>query len=253
MWFLSKKDVYTPQEQKTGPSATSARHEGLWISYRQVSWVTSIALLIFFLSFISGYFLGKKAGFEQFASDMAHDSLSDKMYASFCALCDYHDNPNEPQEVHAVGTLVAREISSIPLVNNEHAGSIPPAATPVDLHAMVEASDTLIDPVAQSMTAQSPTIAHAETMAPGPRYCAHLIGFSTHKAAQHFVEKVNNKTAIALFIKERQSKGKRGRIVHWYQVTTDVYTQKEELERVVTAIKQAEKIKNIRIVEVSHA
>ena len=81
----------------------------------------------------------------------------------------------------------------------------------------------------------------------GTTYYAQLIGFGTQKAADNFVKKLERK-GIQAKVHTRQSKSARGKNYYWYQVVTELYDNKNELEIVVNCIKNDEKIHDVRIV-----
>lgn len=78
-------------------------------------------------------------------------------------------------------------------------------------------------------------------------YKAQLIGFGTSRAAHSFADKLQNKN-MPVRVDERHSKTAQGKEIIWYQVTTEPFTDKEELLAFVEKIKKEERIKDIRIV-----
>jgi hypothetical protein len=55
--------------------------------YQITSLITALFLL-FVITFLTGYFWGKKSALEEFAEQIKNESFSDKVYASLCALYD---------------------------------------------------------------------------------------------------------------------------------------------------------------------
>ena len=80
-------------------------------------------------------------------------------------------------------------------------------------------------------------------------YYAPLYGCSSLKTAQSFVDRVR-KLGFETFIKDRKSRGAKGKVIQWYQVVTKNYNNKEELQKAVDKIQAAEKLQQIKIVEV---
>ena len=78
-------------------------------------------------------------------------------------------------------------------------------------------------------------------------YKAQLIGFGTLRAAHQFVERLQQKN-MPVRVQERHSKTAQGKEVIWYQVTTELFNDKQELTAFVERIKKEERLKDIRIV-----
>lgn len=235
MWYLFKKRMNDEKTESFVATGTGL-HDGVSISFRQASFALSALLLVSFLSFITGYFLGKKAGFEQFTNDIMYESLSDKMYASFCALCDQNDcMPNQE-----VSETVSEEKSSAPMPS---VAAVAPARDPNEAIAQQLIPS---DPLEQQFLSKA-----KQPVSSGTRYCAHLVGFGTRKAAQAFAKKVKMKKGISLLVKERHSKTARGRSVPWYQVVTDTYATQDSLKQALDTVQQVAALKDIRIVEIA--
>lgn len=79
-------------------------------------------------------------------------------------------------------------------------------------------------------------------------YAAPLVGFGTLHAANSFVQRVH-KMGIEALVKERSSRTQRGRKIVWYQIMTQDYSDKTELEKVISELQQKERIKDIKIIE----
>lgn len=80
-------------------------------------------------------------------------------------------------------------------------------------------------------------------------YYAQLVGFSTAKHAQQFVERLSKK-GIVTHVQERKSRTARGKIINWYQVVTDPYTNRAALISLVEQVKEQERLHDVRIVTV---
>lgn len=80
------------------------------------------------------------------------------------------------------------------------------------------------------------------------QYYAQLAGFSSLRPAEAFVTRLNKKQ-IPVLIKERTSKGAKGRLVTWYQVVTEPYEDQDALNSVVAILKKEEKLHDVRIVQ----
>jgi len=80
-------------------------------------------------------------------------------------------------------------------------------------------------------------------------YYAQLVGFGTIKKAQQFVERLS-KQEITAYVRERKSKTVRGKVINWYQVVTDPYTDKDSLIALVEKVKIQERLHDVRIVTI---
>lgn len=78
-------------------------------------------------------------------------------------------------------------------------------------------------------------------------YKAQLIGFGTMRAAHQFVDRLQQKN-LPVRVQERHSKTAQGKEVIWYQVTTELFNDKQELMAFVERIQKEERLKDIRIV-----
>ncbi|MGE0207256.1 MAG: hypothetical protein AB7R69_05410 [Candidatus Babeliales bacterium] len=163
----------------------------LVLSRKRASHVVSAFIIFCFLSFVVGYFLGKKK---------------------------------------AVQDLLAEETRSMfdtPIYNALH---VQEADTQAHQYAEKEAVVTQ-EPKGGTEYAQ-----------------ARLVSFSSLLAAQQFVNTLQ-RNGINTTIIKRTGATPKGRRVTWYQVVTDTYT-KEQLNTVISAIKQIVKLNEIQIVRV---
>jgi len=67
------------------------------------------------------------------------------------------------------------------------------------------------------------------------------------RAAQQFAQKLARKE-ISVAVKKRQSRSARGKFVFWYQVHTEKFEDKSELEKLVARLEIEEKLKGVQIV-----
>lgn len=77
-------------------------------------------------------------------------------------------------------------------------------------------------------------------------YYAQLIGFGYEQNAQIFKQKLMKKN-ITVQVNAIQSKNVRGVTKNWYQVTTNNYKNKEELQLLVDRISKEEKLNGVKI------
>jgi len=90
-------------------------------------------------------------------------------------------------------------------------------------------------------------VSPVEPTDPQESYYAQLIGFGTSQAANRFVQRMEKK-GISTQIKVRKSKTANGRVVSWYQVVTEPYSDKNQLTQLVEKIKKEEKLNDAPIV-----
>ncbi len=58
------------------------------IHHYQITGLIAAMLMLYVVTFLAGYFWGKKSALEEFAEQIKNESFSDKVYASLCALYD---------------------------------------------------------------------------------------------------------------------------------------------------------------------
>lgn len=83
----------------------------------------TLMLLLYVITFVAGYFLGKKSALEEFADQIKNESFSDKVYASLCSLYEQpgeaivntHSSAEEVQE-----TLLEQEENDLKLQDEKN-------------------------------------------------------------------------------------------------------------------------------------
>ena len=114
-------------------------------------------------------------------------------------------------------------------------GIIPMQATPAEQDTIPVAYAPAVDALAQDDFSQEQW------------YKAQLIGFGTMRAAHQFADRLQQKN-LPVRVQERHSKTAQGKEVIWYQVTTELFNDKQELMAFVERIQKEERLKDIRIV-----
>ncbi len=56
------------------------------IHHYQITGLVALTLILWGISFLTGFFWGKKSAFEEFAEQIKNESFSDKVYASLCSI-----------------------------------------------------------------------------------------------------------------------------------------------------------------------
>jgi len=219
----SKRDLYNR-------SSDSPEKSGLFLTSRNVSWLVSSLIMICFFSFIGGYFLGKKKAVEKFYSKIKQDSFADHIYYSMCSMYDKVDELQGEE-----GESVQTEVAALPAqVDKEHNVMI--ATNLSEKEESIQEKKELSRQVAQEIASKSDC-----------KYYAELIGFGTERAAQKFANKLL-KDNISVSVKRRRSKSPRGRIISWYQVVTERFSDRNDLIALVDDISVQERLKDVRIV-----
>lgn len=200
--------------------------QGLFLSNRHMSWALSTVLFLLFFVFMVGYFLGKKKIVDQLNHKIDQESLTDHVYSSMYALYDNKVQPGVLDNAEPGDEAAEGESEEQPLEQT------------IDTAAQVKVLEE--DP----KTEQSEVISVQND---GHEYFAQLVGFGNERAAQQFVKKLAQRD-ITAHIKQRPSRTAKGRIVYWYQVITESFTNKEELLTLVETIKRREKLHDVRII-----
>lgn len=200
-------------------SFKNALEGSLLFSNRQASWVLAIVILVNGMSFVVGYFWGKKVAAEQACYAINRESFADKIYS---AVCLHQGSPEDEQ--------AAEE-------GEEESGAAPAAAVEAETEGTSEQAQQLTDAQKPAMVEETPV-----------QYYAQLVGFHAKPQAEQFAEKLRKK-AIPVILKERVSRTARGRRVVWYQVIAGPYQTREKITSVVAHLKKEEKIRDVRIVQ----
>lgn len=188
---------------------------GLTVSHRQASLVLAGCLFGVFFSFVSGYFWGQRQTASQFVMKTEQDSFADQVYSSMCELC---------QSDNDVKTVQTQQKES---EEEEVRGS------------------QLVQEKLKEVTAKvnpEQTLKEQKTL-----YTAQLIGFGAKNSALKFANKLNNQ-GIPVEIRSRKSKSAKGKTVSWYQVVTQKYENKDELEKLVARVSKKERLKGVQII-----
>jgi len=194
-------------ENKANDKCECSSNTGLFVKNRQLSLICASGILTLFITFMTGYFIGQHNAVEAFSDQAEQESFADQVYASL-------------------------------FMSNEQESSKESSEENDNIVSVKDESDEKL------MHDQEKMQEHAE---PQQQYYAQLIGFGTERAAQKFIQKLNNQ-GITVNLKKRRSKTAKGKMVSWYQVVTDCYTDKEKLRVLVDRIEKTEKIKGAQII-----
>lgn len=193
----------------------------LCIDRHQTSRIVALLLIIACFIFVAGYFWGQRTAIDQLLNTVERDSFADQIHYSMCSIYDQKDEENGDQEP------TNNEDDS---EQSENEGNEP---------------EVTIEVVADAKKTEKTEIKQINE---SKKYVAQLAGFGSEKNAQQLVQRLHIK-GITVSLKKRQSKTARGKVVPWYQVTTQEYADSNELDDVVKKIKRHEKLHDIKIVE----
>lgn len=201
------------------------RSDGLFIPSRQVSMLMAGLLMMFFVTFLSGYFFGKKYMVEQFIAKVEQDSFADQIYSSLCALGDY-----DPEELRAIAIQDQEQVE-------QNVYDLP-------TQELVQA-DAEEESIGVSDSNEcAPVVVLPEN---SQAHYAQLIGYGTEVAAKKFAHRLLQKD-IPVQVKKRISKTPKGKQRTWFQVVTQDYSDRNELDKLVDRITKEEKLKGVCIV-----
>ena len=204
-------ESWKDQKNKDTNFPEKTRGEGLFVSNRQLSFVTAGNIILLFTTFILGYFWGQKYAVEHFVDKIHNGSFADQIYSSLFSLQE-----GSPISENSVQSSIMTDTEQ--LISKKE----------------LNVQDTVITPLDNKLTVST-------------NYYAQLIGFGTLKAANRFVDRLQKK-GISVKVKKRISKTVRGKIISWYQVITKEYSDKSVLEKLISTLKKDEKLKDPSIV-----
>lgn len=195
------------------------------LSSRQASLMLAAGLLVLFFAFITGYFWGKQNAVSQFCMSVEQSSFADRIYTSMCEISE-SEAPTASDTV-AANAEQAAESEAVELAEKQE--------------LIVQENDS-----AQLIEQASATQTAAITQ-PNASHYAQLAGYGTAQQAEKFAQKLRKK-GMLVKVEERKSKSSKGKTRSWYQVVTQDFTDKKELETLVARISKEEKLSGVRIV-----
>jgi hypothetical protein len=184
--------------------------EPVVLGSRQVGWGFAFFIMLNLVSFLGGYFWGRKIGAQEWCASISRDAFADQIYNSLCVSAQSTDDKDEENDTQDIADASSE-------------------------------SDAL------SQTADINN-APEQGLEMKTQYYAQLAGFSSLRSAESFAARMNNKH-IPVLIKERKSKNSRGRQLTWYQVVTEPYEDQDALNSVVAILKKEERLHDVRIVQ----
>ena len=201
----------------------------LHVPRRHLGWMVAFFIGVLFFVFISGYFWGRKSLMEGLVGKIEQDSFADRIYSSMGASQDFGERSDGGEGLDN-GTSNASPAST---------------ETTDDVVAKTLGSDVSIVETKPDIvvTGTMVKVAQQEAEPKKDSFVGHLVGFRSKQEADKFASRQNNR-GISVAVRTRSSKTKSGKTISWYQAVTEPVDDKNELIRLVTAIKRAEHIKN---------
>lgn len=210
--------------------------QGFFMPSSQASMVVASLMLLSFVLFVGGFFWGQKNAIASFTNKIEQESFGDQIYSSLCSLCDSQGDTEE-----GVGE---NDIESTPDENDKEIVAEPAVDQKNDAAAsIIDSQNVALENSADNSSEQEVE----ETSSGIPEYYAQLAGFGTMRAAQHFANRLHKKE-ISVIVKKRQSRSMRGKFVSWYQVVTEKFNDKGDLEALIKRLEYEEKLNDVRLI-----
>lgn len=211
--------------------------QGLYMPSRQVSLVVASLMFLSFILFTGGFFWGQKNAIASFTNKIEQESFGDQIYSSLCSLCESQGDTEEAEENDDEPAL--DESEKLDSAEHAHSSSVQSSeAKSAQVH--VDAQEAVVENASQEEVEET-------SSSTTPEYYAQLAGFGTMRAAQHFASRLQKKE-VSVIVKKRQSRSSRGRFVAWYQVITEKFHDKGDLEALVKRLEYEDKLNDVRIV-----
>jgi len=257
---------------------------GLFIPNRHLSHIVAASMLGLFFVFLAGFFCGKQHEIKHFLYSVDEDSFSDQISSALYGvsledLADMEATENGAADSGS-GDGDAQDTSMSG--GDDGSGSAPDNAADSDSapdessesdaqEGEGNESDAGSDSSAQlatraqqqaisgSVTTQGATrgsSSAATTIAvrdnsdvrdsSQKRYYAQLIGFGTSQAADSFARRLT-KQGFSVKVEQCKSRTAKGKIITWYQVVTNPYSDVQKLQEVIDIVAYKEKLKGVRV------
>lgn len=247
-----------------------AQATGLFVPNRELSYCVAIGFLGLFFVFMAGFFWGQQYVIKDFLHKLNQDSFADRVASSLYVLTDTAMDtisetlPRQESEQDletsdidmSEGALVAMD-TAIPASlsrgndtidtgtnnssNDDNNGNYGSGNGNNGNYGSDSSDGNDSDAFSFTKNSEDEEVAHQ------PLYYAQLIGFGTPWAAHQFVNHITKK-GFSAKVEKRVSRTTKGKKICWYQVVTDMYTDKVYLEDIVDMLTKQEKLKGVRIV-----
>lgn len=212
-------------------------------SKRSMSLISAALVLIFFLTFMTGYIWGKRVALEDVLKAVEQKTFADQISGSLYAL-SAHDFEVKKEDISETGAVVVSVAPEEFAQNNNGMPEVEGLVQPVEASPVVLSSEkNEKEAVALSLLSSAESSKRENK---SEKYYAPLIGFGSKKAANKFVALLEG-NPLKVVIKEHISIGSNGKKRAWYQVVTQQYTNKEELEQLVAHVVKKEHLSGVSV------
>ena len=196
------------------------KQDGLFISSRQLSGFVAGGLFVFFIVFMSGYFVGKNQIIDPFIERIEKEAFADQVFVSFLSL-----NRDKPYQSIQDTNIDAKNCE-------ERYGKDSKKQVAQDVVVQSFLQDNLKEP--ESTLKQ--------------KWYAPLIGYGSEPSANAFASKLLQK-GYPVLVKTHKSITTKNHVRRWYQVVTEATTDKVALQEIVDKIVCQEKLKDVHIIK----
>lgn len=212
--------------EKNVGCATCLSHY-LCMPKRHVARLSSAAIIMGILTFVLGYYIGKRNAARELVLEMQQDLLAPRNHPLLTSL---HDLPQPTPDNDVVFESDKKE---------HHEPSSEQASTKKEEHIHLQEQHTLVD---------------------GP-WKALMAGFGSHKAAVKCAQRLKRAGMDAVVVKRESKRESTSRekqqaldnkTITWYQVVSQPFNCKQDLEKLVTMVSHKEKIVGAQIIKVSN-
>lgn len=204
---------------------------------KTLSHIVALSLLIGFFVFVSGYFLGKRVATQEFLNQFEQESFADRIshslhtqYSPHAAVLDNaRQSDSESGETKVVENKAAVPAESCDVKNEQTMAA-------VQANSPAQKEQAVISGNLQSKTNTSEAT-----------YYAQLFG-GTQEAARRCIDQLAQRGITTRMVK-KSSKTARANVVYWYQVETERFADKSELEKLVATVKKIAKLHDVNIIK----
>lgn len=183
----------------------------LTLSMRQVQAFVALCLFGSFGFFALGYFFGQQHALRTLVENVSNTVVSDQINTHFYQN-KFLEAENSSDNSHDEKTAIAEE-----LLVEESVAHLP----------AVQSNDSII---------------HTEKPHESISFYAPLVGYGTLKAAEQFMKRWPD---APIMLKKQISRSAKGKQVTWYQIVTEPFADRNELQNFVEHIQKKERLKDV--------
>lgn len=189
---------------------------GLFLTRRQASALLSATLICLVLSYVTGYFWGRRQPLQALTDALAQG----QKFGQTVKQNDLSVTPNLPVLDPLTGGAEQASVSA----SDQSLATEPSATTPLNSSRSVVSVTT-------------------------PQYRAELISFNSLKSAQRFAQKLQQ-AGFTVQVKARRTQLTHSKLHQTYQVVTEQFTERAQLTQLLTRLQQQFKLGKVKIITV---